>query len=438
MELQRKLNLPGLTMIAVGACIGSGIFVTPGQVAAQIPQHNLILLVWLLGGLTALCGALTFAELGGMFPKAGGVYVFLKEAYGPFAAFLYGWVTLLVINTGALAALGVGLTEYLGFIFPIAPSAKWLLTAGIILGLTLVNMAGVHVSQSLSNVLTGMKLAAIAGIIAVGLYYAGASHAQPIAWLAPLPSQSGLVNSVLLAFTGVFFSYGGWHHASYLAGETLHPQRTVPRAMMWGALVVTATYLLVNVAYMWLLPLPAMTVSERIAGDALAAVFPAGGQIATWCIAVSIFGTISIYTMSAPRIYYAMAQDGVFFPFLAQVHPRFRTPAWAMGLQALWAVALLLYWKSFAQLITYVTFMDIAFMALAGAAVWVLRRRRPQAERPYQVWGYPIVPVLYIAICAAFVLNTLAFKPENALAGLALAAVGGVVYRFMYKQLPHD
>ncbi len=437
MELQRKLNLYGLTMIAVGACIGSGIFVTPGQVAAQIPQHNLILLVWLLGGFTALCGALTFAELGGMFPKAGGVYVFLKEAYGPFAAFLYGWVTLLVINTGALAALGVGLVEYLGFIFPIAPSAKWLLTAGIILGLTLVNMAGVHVSQSLSNVLTGLKLAAIAGIIAVGLYYAGASYAQPIAWLTPLPSQNGLINSVLLAFTGVFFSYGGWHHASYLAGETLHPQRTVPRAMMWGALIVTATYLLVNVAYMWLLPLPAMTTSERIAGDALAAVFPTGGQIATWCIAVSIFGTISIYTMSAPRIYYAMAQDGVFFPFLAKVHPHFRTPIWAMGLQALWAVALLLYWKSFAQLITYVTFMDIAFMALAGAAVWMLRRKRPQVERPYRVWGYPVVPMLYILICGAFVLNILVFKPENALAGLVLAAVGGLIYWFIHKQLAH-
>lgn len=431
-DLQRKLSLYGLTMIAVGSCIGSGIFVTPGQIAQELPQQNLVLLVWMLGGLTALCGALTFAELGGMFPKAGGVYVFIKEAYGPLPAFLYGWVTLLVINTGALAALGAALTEYVTFFVPLGATAKLLLTIGVIAGLTAINAVGVQVSQSLANVFSGLKLAAIAGIIACGFWFYDPERVA-LDLSAPLSITEGRINAVLLAFVGIFFSYGGWHHATYLAGETIAPQRTVPRAMVLGALIVTAMYVLVNAAYMMLLPLPEIAASERVAGDALATVFPFGGQVIAVFIGLSIFGTISIYTMSAPRIYYAMAKDGIFFDFLAAVHPRFRTPVAAMVTQAVWAILLLLFWKTFMHLIIYVTFMDIAFMALAGAAVFVLRRRRPDAERPYKAWGYPLVPLIYVGICAAFVINTLVFKPQNAVAGLGLALVGVGCY-FVVKR----
>ncbi len=428
MSLQRKLTLYGLTMIAVGSCIGSGIFVTPAQIAQELPQHNLILLIWTLGGLTALCGALTFAELGGMYPRAGGVYVFIKEAYGPLPAFLYGWITLLVINTGALAALGAALTEYVTFFVPLSANAKTGLTIAVIAGLTAINAVGVQVSQALSNLFTGLKLAAILGIIACGVWVFTPSRSS-IDLSTPISMAGGGFNAMLLAFVGVFFSYGGWHHASYLAGETIAPQRTVPRAMVLGAAIVTLTYVLVNIAYMLMLPLPQIAASERVAGDALAAVFPFGGQLIAVFIAISIFGTISIYTMSAPRIYYAMARDGIFFNFLAKVHPRFHTPVAAMALQAVWAVLLLLFWKSFVHLITYVTFMDIAFMAMAGAAVFVLRRRKPNAERPYRTWGYPVTPLIYTGISAAFVINTLLFKPGHALAGLALTGLGVAVYR---------
>ncbi len=429
MELQRKISFWGLTMIAVGSCIGSGIFITPAQIAQDLGQQNLVLLVWVLGGLTAWCGALTFAELGSMYPKAGGVYVFIREAFGPLPAFLYGWITLLVINTGALAALGAALTEYVAFFFPLDASGKIILTIIVIIGLTAINAVGVQVSQSLSNLFTALKLAAIAGIILCGIWWYDPARAT-IHLATPISFSGSSVNALLLAFVGVFFSYGGWHHASYLAGETINPQRTVPRAMILGALIVTVTYVLVNLAYMLFLPLPAIAASERVAGDALASVFPLGGQIVAVFIGLSIFGTISIYTMSAPRIYYAMAKDGLFFPVLAKIHPRFHTPVAAMALQAFWAVLLLLFWKHFVNLITYVTFMDIAFMALGGISVFVLRRKHPDIHRPYRVWGYPVIPLVYIAITGAFVVNTLMFKPAHAIAGLGIMGVGVLVYRW--------
>ncbi len=425
--LQRKLTLYGLTMIAVGSCIGAGIFITPYKIVQALPHNGYVLLVWGLGGLIALTGALTFAELGAMFPRAGGVYVFLREGYGNLTGFLYGWVTLLVINTGSLAALAIILAEYLTFFFPITDGGKVLLAMGVITGLTLVNIRGVGVSQWLSNVFTGLKLLAIAGIVVLGIvYYDPARVELSFSLTRDVPDH--LPNALLLALIGVLWSFGGWHHASYMAGEAINPQRTVPRAMMLGALVVTVTYLLVNLGYMLLLPLEAIQQSTRIAGDAAQAVLSNGGQLAALVIAVSVFGTIGIYTMSAPRIYFAMARDGVFFEQLARVHPRYHTPATAMIIQSLWAMLLLLFWGSFENLISYVTFMDIAFMALAGFVVVMYRVKRPEIARPYKVWGYPVVPLVFIGISAAFTVSTLIQQPVQALAGLGLLALGIFVY----------
>lgn len=427
--LDRKLTLYGLTMIAVGSCIGSGIFVTPYEVAAAVPHQGIILLVWILGGLIALTGALTFAELGGMFPTAGGVYVFLREAYGPFAGFLYGWTILLVINTGALAALGIALAEYLSFFYAFSASAKIGIAIGVIAGLTLFNLVGVSASQWLSNVFTGLKLLAIAGLIGLGFWFYDAQQVTFDPFTAHnLPDN--ILSASLLALVGVLWSFGGWHHASYLAGEAVEPQRTVPRAMVLGALIVTLTYVLVNIGYMLLLPVEAIAQTTRVAGDAAAVVLPAGGQIMTVAIAISIFGTIGIYTMSAPRIYFAMARDKVFFPQLAKVHPRFHTPAAAMLVQAAWAVLLLLFWGTFSDLITYVTFMDIAFMALAGGSIFYFRWKQPDRERVYRCWGYPLVPGIFVLISTAFVLNTLYQRPVQALAGLFMLGLGMAAFRF--------
>lgn len=431
-NLDRKLTLYGLTMIAVGSCIGSGIFVTPYAVVQAAPHHGYALLAWVLGGAIALTGALTFAELGGLFPKAGGVYVFLKEAYGELAGFLYGWVILLVINTGALAALGIAMAEYLSYFFPFTYREKIGLAIVVIVGLTAFNLFGVGASQWLSNVFTALKLVAIAGIIVVGLlFFEPGKVALQFDLAVNAPARPA--GALLLALIGVLWSFGGWHHASYLAGEAIEPRRTVPRAMVLGALIVTLTYVLANLGYMLLLPLDAIANTTRVAGEAVGQVFSFGGKLMAVAIAISIFGTIGIYTMSAPRIYFAMARDGIFFRQLAEVHPRFHTPVAAMLLQAGWAIVLLLAWGAFAELITYVTFMDIAFMALGGFSVFIFRRKLPHTERPYRTWGYPVVPGIFVLISSAFVVNTLIERPLQALAGLGLLALGVLVF-FLFKR----
>jgi APA family basic amino acid/polyamine antiporter len=436
-QLKQKISLTGLTLMAVGACIGSGIFVTPAQIAAEVTDTSLILAVWLLGGIVALTGALTFSELGGLFPKSGGVYVYLREAYGDWVGFLYGWVTLLVINTGALAGLCVAFAEYMTIFIPgMQEVHKMGLAAGTMLGLTALNVLGVEMSQRLSNVFTGLKLVAIAGLIIAGFWmYNPTVH--PFTLSAPSTPASSWLGGILTALVGVLFSMGGWHHASYLSGETINPQKNVPRAMFLGVLIVTLVYLLVNIAYLLLLPTETIAHSSRVAADAMAVVGTWGPPAVSVAIAISIFGTISIYTMSAPRVYFAMAQDGLFFKQLAYVHPRWRTPVVAMGVQVVWALLVVLFFRGvFDQIITFVTFMDIVFMALAGIALFIFRKKRPEAERPIFAWGYPVVPILFIVISLAFSVNVLLEKPAQALPGVGLLLLGMLVYwRFWRKPI---
>jgi APA family basic amino acid/polyamine antiporter len=239
-----------------------------------------------------------------------------------------------------------------------------------------------------------------------------------------------------LALIGVLWSYGGWQHASYVAGEARDPRRSVPRAMVGGALVVAVAYLLSNLAYLFLLPVDQIAVSPSVAADAVSTIIPFGGTIIAVVIAISVFGTAGIYTLSAPRIYYAMADDGIFFPALARVHPRFRTPVNAIVTQSAWAVVLLLFWGTFEDVITYVVFTDWMFFALTGAGVLILRRRRPQAERPYRVLAYPVTPLIFITISGLFVINTLIERPLHAVAGLILMGLGVGAYLIFRRRRP--
>ncbi|MEL6971253.1 MAG: amino acid permease, partial [Bacteroidota bacterium] len=307
-QLQRRLTLYGLTMVAVGSCIGAGIFATPGEIVATFPHAGWVIVLWVVGGLITLTGALTFAELGGMFPKAGGIYVYLKEAYGKLPAFLYGWVTLLVVNTGSLAALGLIFAKYLTFYIPLTEPEQIWVAITVIASLTSLNILGVNTSQWIISVFTTTKLLALLVVILLaGMLRDQTDHVHIWSLGENLPSD--WVGLSLTALIGVLWSFGGWHHATYLAGETRHPQRNVPRAMLIGALVVTLTYVLTNLAYLWLLPLETIAGTERVAGDALEAVMSGGGKAVALLIGVSVFGTIAIYTMSAPRIYFAMARD---------------------------------------------------------------------------------------------------------------------------------
>lgn len=430
-KLRKELTLYGLTMVAIGSCIGSGIFLTPSQIAVHLPSPWLILLIWGIGGIVTLTGALTFAELGTMFPKAGGVYVYLKEAYGDLFGYLYGWAYLLVICSGAIAALSIAFAYYLGFIIPLGNTGIKVVAVSAIILVTIINALRVKAGEVFSNIFTGLKLIGIAGIICIG-FFMGKPGLLRVQTGEAVPPDSLLV-AFGLALIGVLWSYGGWQHASFVAGEAKNAQRTVPRAMIVGALVVGLVYLLTNLAYLFLLPVDKIIGSESLAAEAVSSVVPFGGILIAVIIAVSVIGTAGIYTLSSPRIYYAMADDGIFFKKLAWVHPRFRTPVNAIITQSAWAIILLLFWGTFEDVITYVVFIDWIFFALTAFSVYLFRATRKDIPRPYKTLGYPITPAVFIVISAFFVINTLIEKPKHAWAGLIFMAIG-VIFFIYFKR----
>lgn len=409
-------------MIAIGACIGSGIFVTPASSMQYLPHHGYVLLAWLIGGIVTFLGAMTFSELGSMFPKEGGVYVYLKNAYGEMAGFLYGWIILLIVNTGALAALGLALADYLTFFLPISEGDKSLIAIVVIWSLTLVNIFGVNISQVFASLFTSLKLLAIAAIIVIGFWFLpDMKHDIHLDLTSNIPDQ--VTHGILLAFIGVFWSMGGWHHATYLSGEAIDAQKTVPRSMLLGTMTVTIVYLLIIMSYMILLPQDIMAASQRVAGDAMGSVMSYGGKFVSIAISISIFGTIGIYTMTAPRIYYAMAKDGIFFSSLADLSPKFGTPYKAMLFQSLWATILIAIWGTFNKIITFVTFMDIVFMALATATIFIFRSSK-EVNTGFKLRMYPLIPILYLLVTTAFVINTLADLNKESWVGMGILAMG--------------
>lgn len=429
-ELKKELSLYGLTMVAIGSCIGSGIFLTPSQIAGHLPTPLLILLVWALGGIITLTGALTFAEMGAMFPQAGGVYVYLKEAYGDIFGFLYGWVYLVVITSGANAALSIACAYYLAFIFPLNDTGITITAVIALVVVTVVNILRVKAAEVFTNVFTGLKLLGILAIIAIGIFF-GRNEFSLFEKGGSAPVDN-LLSAFGLALIGVLWSYGGWQHASFVAGEAKDARRMIPRAMVLGALVVAVVYLLTNLAYLFLLPVDKIASSQSLAADAISTLLPFGGVLIAIIIAISTFGTLGIYTLSAPRIYYAMAKDGLFFKKLAWVHPRFRTPVNAILVQSSWAVVLLLFWGTFEDLITYVVFTDWIFFGLTAVGIFIFRRKYPDRPRPYKTLGFPIVPLIFITITFLFVINALVEKPTHAWAGLILMALSLPIY-FYFK-----
>ena len=432
-DLKKGLTLTGLTMIVIGSCIGSGIFVTPADSFEVLPHHGYVLLAWFLGGVIAFFGAMTFSELSARFPKAGGVYVFLKEAYGDWAGFLYGWIILLIVNTGALAALSVLFTDFLGYFFVMTPFVSKTIAIGTLVGLTAINIIGVNISGLFAKVFTGLKLLAIAAIVLLGIIYFDSENTghELIFNLADVPDNLGTM--MLLAFVGVFFSFGGWHHATYLSAEIENPQKVVPRAMLLGTLTVTVTYLLIILAYSSLLPMDQIMVSDKLAGDAVGNVISGGGKLVTIGVSISIFGTIGIYTMTAPRIYYAMAKDKIFFNFLAKVHSRYRTPYVAMIFQCAWAVLLILILENFHNLMTFATFMDILFMALATSTIFFFRRNRLKEKPAYKLKWYPVIPIIYLLVTIGFVINTVIHIEGVPYLALLILLIGVPIY-FLFKK----
>ena len=433
-KLAKELSLYGLIMVAIGSCIGSGIFVTPSQIAGLIPSSTLILIVWILGGIIALTGALTFSELGSLFPYAGGIYVFLREAYGGWMGFLYGWAYLLIITSGSIAVLALAFSHYLGFLIPMNHNLEIAVSISAISLLTVLNVLRAKFGEIFSNIFTGLKLAGILIIIGAGFVFGSGEFSFND--FPDLSFTGTTLSGFGVAFTGVLFSYGGWQHASFLAGETKNPARNVPVAMITGAIVVTLIYLLVNTGYMLLMPVNEIISSDQVAAEAVSRVIPSGGIIVAAIIAVSTFGTIGIYTLSAPRIYFAMASDGLFFKSIARVHPEFRTPFNAIIVQSVWAILLLLFWGTFENLITYTVSIEFIFYILAATGIYIFRKKLKDEVRPYRTTGYPVTPFIFIAINTWFVINITINKPLHMGVGLAFLALGVPVYFFFRKKNP--
>lgn len=431
-KLAKELTLYGLIMVAIGSCIGSGIFVTPSQIAGLVPSAGLILAVWALGGLVTITGALTFGELGSLFPKAGGIYVFLKEAYGGWLGFLYGWAYLLIITSGSIAVLSLAFAYYLSFFIPMGETGKIVTSIIVIIALTTLNVFRAKFGEIFSNIFTGLKILGILIIIGCGFIF-GSSDLSFKDFSIGFGSNSSL-SGFGVALVGVLFSYGGWQHASFLAGETKNPSRNVPIAMIAGALIVTVIYLLVNVSYMLLLPVGTIGSSQKVAAEAISTVLPFGGMLVAAIIAISTLGTIGIYTLSAPRIYYAMADDGLFFKKIADVHPKFRTPINAIIAQSAWSIVLLLFWGTFEDLITYTVSVEWIFFTLAAIGIFIFRKKLKNADRPYKTFGYPITPLIFICINTWFVTNILIRKPLHMGIGIGFLILGIPVYLFFKRK----
>lgn len=451
--LVRQLGLFDSAMIMVGIVIGSGIFLTTGIMAKSIPSAGLILLAWLIGGLLTLAGALTYAELGAAMPEAGGQYVYLREAYGPMSGFLFGWILFLVYWTGGIAALALAFGEYVGYFLPslgientilsfnlpfFQGPLHYSLSAGQITGimviiiLSIFNFIGVGLGKSIQNLFTVVKIGTIAVIIILG--FAIGKGVPPKLGLNPEGMDFGsIIIGIGVALVAVIWAFDGWNNLNVIAGEIKNPKRNLPLALILGTLVITVLYVLVNYIYLYALPIQETVGVVRVAEKATGALFGTStGALISVLVMVSVFGSINGSVMVGPRVYYAMAKDGLFFRKVAQVHPRFHTPGFSILIQAIWASVLVLL-GTFEQIFTFTMFIAIAFWIAATAAVFTLRKKRPDLPRPYKTWGYPIVPAVFILASGGILLNTLLEKPVEALAGILLTVMGVPAY-FYWKR----
>jgi APA family basic amino acid/polyamine antiporter len=446
-KLLARLNLFDATLLVIGSVIGSGIFLTSGIIAQSLPSSEWILFVWFLGAVLSLFGGLTFAELGAMIPEAGGQYIYLREAYGPLAGFIYGWTAFLIIQTGGIAALAVGFAEYFAYFFPSFTMDNYLMDVGVltvssgqiiavasITILTFINYLGVRSGTVVQNVFTLLKLFAIGILVIAGLYVAFSSGERMSPLTTPsTPSGSALFTAVGLSLIAVLWTFDGWYSVNAVASEIKNVKRNLPLSLLIGITIIGIVYLLVNLFYVATLPMAEMTGVIRIGEKATSFAFGStAGTLMAGLILISILGCLSATLIYSPRIYYAMANDGLFFKNFTKVHPKYHSPSTAILWQGIVA-SLLCLTGSYEQLFTYVVFAVLLFFVGVVAAVFVLRRRKPDVERPYHVWGYPVVPGLFGLIIIWIMINTLIEKPVESVLGLVLIVSGLPVY-FYWKR----
>jgi basic amino acid/polyamine antiporter, APA family len=451
--LVRGLSLMDSVMLMVGGIIGSGIFLTAGQIATAVHTPIYFLGVWIVGGLISLLACFAFAEMAAMYPEAGGQYVYLREAYGEFPAYLYGWMVFTVGQSGTIAALAVGFAEYFGAILPFASAHKpvatflgWTLTrghlvsTGAIILLTIINILGLKRGSALVNAATWAKFAAMGIFVLLGLAIGKGSWSN-YATSLPLDqpaSLSHLISGFGVALIAVFWAFDGWVYITWVSGEIKNPQKVLPRALLLGILLVGFIYISVSVVYLYALPITQVATETTIAQAAAVALFSSGA--AKWLgatIALSCFGAASSAILCSARVTYAMARDGAFFHSMGRVHPKYRTPAISLIAIGAWSIVLALS-GSYDQLYTYVMFMMVLSYLAGVAALFVLRRKRPDVPRPYLCTGYPYLPALYLLMAGAWALNSLVTRPKETLIGIGIVFLGAPFYAFWRWQLKRN
>lgn len=424
-RLVRRLGVWSAAAVLVGSTIGSGIFRVPSEAAAQVGSVGAFTLVWIVGAVLSLFGALTLAELATLFPYSGGIYVFVREGFGRLPAFLFGWTRLVVLQPASLGAISMIFAAYVRAFVPLTDTQIRIIAAMTIGALAAANYRSVAWGAAIQNASTGAKVLSLAGLaaLAFGLgSHEGGALASPPELLPASWSGFGI------ALIAVLWTYDGWADLTYMAGEVRDPARTFPRALTGGVLAVVLVYLAVNAAYLYVLPMSAIADSEMVAADAAAVIFGrAGSSIVAALVMLSTFGALNGATMTGPRIFYAMAEDDLFFRRVAAVHPRYHTPHVAIVLSALLGIAYVSI-RTFEQLAAAFILGIWPFYALAIGAVFRLRMRRPELQRPYHTWGYPVVPALFLLATVAILGNALAQQPRSTLFGFGLILAGIPAY----------
>ena len=429
-------------MINVGTMIASAIFIVPATVAAAVPGSGLMTLVWVIGGVVSLLGALSIAELAAAYPEAGGQYAYLREAYGPVWAYLYGWANFSIINTASIAAIAVGFARYLGFFIPLSEPLIRIVAVVSIAGLTLLNCRGVRLGATTQNVLTTLKMGALFALIAASFLLTGGSadNMQPV---APAAAIGDWIRPFGVAMVAVLWAYDGWIETTYVGSEIKDPGRNLPRSIILSTALVLVFYVLASLAYTWVLSPAGMAKSQLVASDAAQVTMgAAGAALVVIAILISTLGANNGIVLTAARIPYAMARGGLFFRAQGLVHAEYATPTVALVTQGAISAALALL-GTYNQLTTYVVFAQFVFYALSAGAVLRLRRTAPRLARPYRTWGYPLTPIVFILFAIWLVGNTILETPRESVVGAALILVGlpGYFYwsrkRSAHQNQPH-
>ena len=445
-KLKRQLGLFDSSMMVIGIVIGSGIFMTTGLMAEAIPSASLILLAWVLGGLQMLAGALTYAELGAAMPKAGGQYVFLREAYGQLPGFLFGWIAFVAYISGTNAALAIAVAEHVGSFYPSLTTQNIIIDVGsfsisggqifalsLILILSIINYLGIVFGKWIQNIFTVLKIGSILLFALTGLFISTGNHID-----MSLNTTNMSIGSILtgmgIALVAVNWTVGGWEYITFAAGEIKNPKRNLPLALIIGTVTILTLYFLVNIAYLKVLPMDSLIGEIKVGEMTARSLYGPGiGGLFVLVIIVSMFGALNGNILVGSRVYYAMAKDHLFFSKAADVHPKFHTPGNAIIIQGLWAAVLTLT-GTFEELITLVVFVNFMLWIASASTVFVLRKKQPDLDRPYKVWGYPYVPAFFIIFSSAIMVNTFFKSPEQSLIGLGLTLLGIPAFWYWKKK----